>query len=192
LKLAAALVLTAPFVPMLFQGEEWGASTPFQYFTDHADRELGQAVTRGRRREFAAFGWDPASVPDPQAAETFQRSKLNWAERTQEPHASLLDWHRKLIRGRRGLSALHDGALDRVRVRYDEQARWLVMERGPVSVACNVGAAPRTVSLTDGRRFPILLASATDVALTATGIHLPPDAVAILGPAGMGQGNHGS
>ena len=66
-KVAAALLLTAPFVPMLFMGEEWAASTPFQYFTDHQDPALGQAVTEGRRHEFAAFGWDPDGVPDPQA-----------------------------------------------------------------------------------------------------------------------------
>ena len=81
LKVAAALLLTSPFVPMLFQGEEWAASTPFQYFTDHDDPELGRAVTEGRRREFAAFGWDPEGVPDPQDPRTFERSKLRWAER---------------------------------------------------------------------------------------------------------------
>src|SRR5208337_3917332 len=73
LKTAAALVFTSPFVPMLFQGEEWGASTPFQYFTDHPEPELGKAVSEGRCREFAAFGWKPQDVPDPQAPETFQR-----------------------------------------------------------------------------------------------------------------------
>ncbi len=79
LKAAAALLLTAPFTPMLFQGEEWAASSPFQYFTDH-DPELGKAVSEGRRREFAAFGWNPDHVPDPQDPQAFDRSKLVWNE----------------------------------------------------------------------------------------------------------------
>jgi maltooligosyltrehalose trehalohydrolase len=76
LKIGAALVFVSPFVPMLFQGEEWAASSPFLYFTDHRDAELGRAVSEGRRREFATFGWRPQEIPDPQAAETFARSKL--------------------------------------------------------------------------------------------------------------------
>ena len=79
-KIAAAIVLTSPFLPMLFQGEEFAASTPFQYFTHHEEEELGRAVSEGRRKEFAAFGWKPENVPDPQAPETFERSKLQWAE----------------------------------------------------------------------------------------------------------------
>jgi maltooligosyltrehalose trehalohydrolase len=76
-KIAAAFVFMSPFVPMLFQGEEWAASSPFQYFADHADPEMARAVSEGRRREFAAFGWAPESIPDPERPETFQRSKLD-------------------------------------------------------------------------------------------------------------------
>src|SRR6185437_237799 len=97
LMIGAALVLTAPFVPLLFQREEWGAPTPFLYFTGHPDPELGRAVSEGRRREFAAFGWDPAEVPDPQDPMTFARSKLDWREVAGEPHARVLRWHRDLI-----------------------------------------------------------------------------------------------
>ena len=85
LKIAAALVLTSPFIPLLFQGEEWGASTPFQYFTDHDDPELGRAVREGRRVEFAGFGWAPEAIPDPQDPATFARSKLDWQERARSP-----------------------------------------------------------------------------------------------------------
>ena len=81
-KIAAALVITAPFVPMLFQGEEWAASSPFQYFTDH-EAELGKLVSEGRKKEFAAFGWNPDEIPDPQDEQTFLRSKLNWNEQAQ-------------------------------------------------------------------------------------------------------------
>src|SRR5207249_8497359 len=96
LRVGAALALTSPFVPMLFQGEEWGASTPFQYFTDHVDPELGRLVSQGRRREFSAFGWKPEDVPDPQDPATFERSILDWAELDTHPHAGLLDWHKAL------------------------------------------------------------------------------------------------
>ena len=90
LHVAAALLLTSPFVPMLFQGEEWGAATPFQYFTDHDDPELAEAVRAGRRAEFAAFGWDPESMPDPQDLATFERSqpRLGQSVRTGPPSAS--------------------------------------------------------------------------------------------------------
>ena len=120
LKIAAALVLTAPFVPMLFQGAEWGATAPFLYFTNHEDPELGRRVTEGRRREFAAFGWDPANVPDPQARNTFQRSKLDWSELDEGPHSDLLEWHRWLIDFRRQVAALSDGRLEGVEVNFDE------------------------------------------------------------------------
>ena len=93
-------------IPLLFQGEEWAASTPFQYFTDLGDRGLAKAVTNGRRQEFRSFGWPPESVPDPQDPETFQRSRLDWDEiRTLRiPRCS--DWYRALIALRRATPAL--------------------------------------------------------------------------------------
>src|SRR5205085_8410784 len=97
LKVGAALVVLSPFVPMLFMGEEWGATTPFQYFTDHQDPDLGRAVSEGRRSEFGSFGWDPGDVPDPQDQAPFEKSKLDWAEIEKPNHAQLLDWHRRLI-----------------------------------------------------------------------------------------------
>jgi maltooligosyltrehalose trehalohydrolase len=179
LKIGAALVLTAPFIPLLFQGEEWGASTPFQYFTDHDDPELARAVSEGRRREFAAFGWRPEDVPDPQALETFERSKLDWDEPPREPHASLLDWHRQLIRLRRELAEFGDGRLDRLRVRFDEAARWLVVDRGSVLVACNLGKQAVRIPL--GRSsLRVRLASDGRVALVANGAELGPESVAVL------------
>jgi maltooligosyltrehalose trehalohydrolase len=183
LRIAAALVFTAPFVPLLFQGEEWGAGTPFLYFTDHDDPDLGRAVREGRQREFAAFGWDPARIPDPQAPETFRRSRLDWAEPRREPHAGLLEWHRRLIRLRRAQPALADGCLERVHVRHDEAARWIVVERGPITVACNLADAPRRIGLAPGRPTHLLLASEAPTMLRADALELPADAVAILGPA---------
>jgi maltooligosyltrehalose trehalohydrolase len=178
LRVAAALLLTSPFVPLLFQGEEWGASTPFQYFTGHDDPGLGRAVSQGRRNEFAAFDWAPADVPDPQHPGTFERSKLDWAELAKDRHAGLLDWHRLLIALRRQIPALTDPRLERTQTECASGAGWIVMRRGPVAVASNLG--------TGNYIFPadpaavLLAASDPGVEWTAQGLVLPPDTVAIL------------
>ncbi|MDQ6728084.1 MAG: malto-oligosyltrehalose trehalohydrolase [Actinomycetota bacterium] len=177
LRVSAALILLGPSVPMLFHGEEWGASTPFLYFTDHEDPELGKAVTEGRRREFAAFGWDPADVPDPQDPETFKRSKLDWDERARSPHRELLEWHRRLIALRRSTPALTDGRFDDVRVDYDEDRRWLVVAKGPVTVACNLGPEEARVPVTPGE---VLLASDAAATLDADVAVLPAESVIVL------------
>jgi maltooligosyltrehalose trehalohydrolase len=135
LQAAAALLLTSPFTPMLFQGEEWAASTPFQYFTDFADRELGNAVREGRRRELAAFGWSPDEVPDPQDPATFERSRLDWGELDDPRHRAMLDWHRALIDLRRRLPASGEG----VRVEIDDALRRVVFGRDGVIVRVNLG-----------------------------------------------------
>lgn len=181
LRIGAAILLTAPFVPMLFQGEEWGASTPFQYFTDHQEADLGHAVSEGRKREFAAFGWNPDDVPDPQDPATFERSKLDWSEPEREPHKSLLGWHRELIRLRACTPELTDGKLARVEVSYDEEERWMVMDRGAISVAVNLGEQGRYLPLRTGSSRKLLMASDEGVALDANGVELPPDSVAIIG-----------
>jgi maltooligosyltrehalose trehalohydrolase len=129
LRLAAALVLLSPFVPLLFMGEEWGASTPFLFFSDHRDPVVGRRTSRGRMNEFQAFGWRPEDVPDPQDPSSFQRSKLDWPELEREPHRSLLSWYRDLIRLRRDLAGSPLAV---------EQGRGtLTMTRGPVRVACD-------------------------------------------------------
>jgi maltooligosyltrehalose trehalohydrolase len=178
-KIAAALVFTSPFVPMLFQGEEWAAGTPFQYFTDHPEPELAKAVREGRRREFAAFGWKPQDVPDPQAPETFERSKLNWAELAQPAHAEMLEWYRRLIQLRRREPALSDGRLDCVRTCFDEAGRWFILERGPILVAFDLAGHPQRLPLGDGSHS-VLLASAPGVEASPLGLMLPAGALAIL------------
>lgn len=179
LKLAAALVFTAPFVPLLFQGEEWGARTPFLYFTAHPEPDLARAVREGRRREFAAFGWKPEDIPDPQDPGTFARSKLDWSELAQPSHAALLDWHRRLIQLRRREPDLADGRLDRVRTRFDEARRWLVVERGRMVVACNFGDRLCTLPL-PADRWEILLTSAPVTVLNPDSLTLPEAGVAVL------------
>jgi maltooligosyltrehalose trehalohydrolase len=179
LKIGAALVLTSPFVPLLFQGEEWGARTPFLYFADHPVPDLAKAVREGRRCEFAAFRWKPEDIPDPCSSESFKRSKLEWSELLLEPHAELLEWHRQLIRLRRAEPELRPGALESVNVRFDEQARWLVLERGHISAACNFGSEPQAAPLSSGP-YQSLLASNPSVAIGLSAATLAPDSVIIL------------
>jgi maltooligosyltrehalose trehalohydrolase len=175
--IGAAVVLTAPFIPMLFQGEEWAASTPFQYFTDHHDPELAAAISKGRRAEFAAFGWAPESLPDPQDFATFERSQLNWDELSEPGHAQMLEWHRALIALRRRYPELTDGRLEHVGVEFDEDERWLAYTRGRVTVAFNLGEFEARIVVQGDR---IELASVDGVRLEADDLVLPPDSVAIV------------
>jgi maltooligosyltrehalose trehalohydrolase len=139
LELGAALILTAPFVPLLFQGEEWNASTPFRYFTDHQDAVLAEAVGEGRRREFAARGQDREGVPDPQAPATYDASKLDWTELALPEHRRILDWYRALLRLRRTEPALVSAEFPEVE--SDPAGRWLRFRRGPLLVVANLAAS---------------------------------------------------
>nr|EJJ00870.1 malto-oligosyltrehalose trehalohydrolase [Rhodococcus sp. JVH1] len=145
LAVKAALVLCSPFTPMLFMGEEWGASTPFQFFTSHPEPELARATAEGRKAEFAEHGWSTDDVPDPQDPETFERSKLDWDELVREPHARLLDCYRSLLRLRRERAELTDPWLENLSVDYDEAEQWIVVHRGALRIACNLSAEPVTV-----------------------------------------------
>ncbi len=184
LRVAAALLLTSPFVPLLFQGEEWGAATPFQYFTGHTDPGLGRAVSEGRRSEFSAFGWDEkgegevGGVPDPQDPATFERSRLDWTEIYPERRASLLAWYRRLIALRRQVPALTDPRLDRVETDCDSGAGWLVVRRGPVTVAANLGEGSWTFPA--GPAAELLATSDPRIEAADGGLVLPPDTVAIV------------
>ncbi len=177
-KIAAAIVLTAPFIPMLFQGEEFAASTPFVYFADHDDPAMAKAVSEGRRGEFAAFGWDPAKIPDPENPETFLRSKLNWNEIGEARHADMLDWYRKLIHLRRTTPALNDGDLRNIKVAFDEDQRWLAIDRGRVRVLWNLG--DHAVDLPNPGQLTIALASHEEIKAAGDKINLPPDSLVIL------------
>ncbi|WP_034513920.1 malto-oligosyltrehalose trehalohydrolase [Actinomyces sp. oral taxon 170] len=100
----AALVLLSPYTPMLFMGEEWGTRTPFQFFTDHEEEDLARSVSEGRVREFAGFGWDADEIPDPQAAETVDASRLRWDELNEAEHIRMLAWYQALTALRRDLT----------------------------------------------------------------------------------------
>ncbi|MFF2045357.1 malto-oligosyltrehalose trehalohydrolase [Kitasatospora sp. NPDC058170] len=174
----AALVLTSPFTPMLFMGEEWGAATPWQYFTDHTDPGLAEAVRQGRRREFAEHGWQAEEVPDPQEPATVLRSVLDWTEPRRAPHAELLSWYRRLIRLRRERPELVDPDLAAVRVEYDEAARWLVVHRGAYRIAVNLGGFAARVPL--GGAGHELLAAFGDCALDGAAVRLGADSAAVV------------
>ena len=196
-KVAAALLLTSPFTPLLFQGEEWGASTPFLYFTDHRDARLGQAVSAGRRSEFAAFGWDPGAVPDPQSRATFEASRPDWTELERSPHRDLLDWYRRLLALRRRHPALSDPHPESIEVVTDEKRGTLVVRRGrgpdALVVLVNLGEEPHEFKL---ERCPDTLEASdpgvsvrtVDRAWAEQGapsgfvVTVPPDAVVIAGP----------
>jgi len=107
LKLAAAAMLLAPYIPMLFMGEEYGDDAPFFYFVDHSDQHLIEAVRKGRREEFAAFK-DEGDPRDPQDEKTFLDSTLHWCKRTESKHAILLQWHKTLIALRQTTPALQN------------------------------------------------------------------------------------
>ena len=177
-KVAAGLMLTAPFTPMLFMGEEWGASSPFQYFTDHQDPGLGQAVNRGRRAEFARHGWS-ASVPDPQDEITFTRSRLDWSELTGPRHAGLLSWYRELIALRRDWPELTAPSLHAIEVRFDEAQRWLLVSRGRLRIAANLLEVRQRIPI--GTTITALLAvSADGVAADGVFLRMPPASFAVL------------
>ncbi|MBM2622433.1 malto-oligosyltrehalose trehalohydrolase [Actinoplanes sp. LDG1-06] len=177
LKVGATLLLTSPFTPMLFMGEEWAASSPWQFFTSHPEPELAAAVQNGRRREFAAHGWAEAEVPDPQDPETFRRSKLDWAELGKPGHAEILDLYKKLIALRRARPELTDPWLDQVEVWHGDQH--LVMRRGHTAVAVNLAPAPQTVSLRDVPS-KVLLATSEGVVLQRDRVELPPETAVVV------------
>jgi len=150
LEAIAALTLLSPFVPLLFQGEEWGARTPFLYFTDHENAELGRLVAEGRSKEFSSFRWQGA-VPNPQELQTFERSKLDWSELSRPPHAQLFDWYRRLIRLRNEKMTGPSGTgRGKAAVKFDARAGWLTFVHGGVLCVFNFAAAAQRVRLPSG------------------------------------------
>jgi maltooligosyltrehalose trehalohydrolase len=178
LKAAAALLLTAPFTAMLFQGEEWAASGPFQYFTDHADPGLGRAVSEGRRREFARFGWNADRVPDPQDPRTFGRSKLMWAELDTPFHQRMLEWYRQLIQLRRRVGAPRGSPGEGVKVDVDPLARTVAFQRDGIIVNVNLGVRDWAFAIADG--YGLLMASDPAIKPHDGSVCMPPSSVVIL------------
>ncbi|MDG4801214.1 malto-oligosyltrehalose trehalohydrolase [Micromonospora sp. WMMD980] len=177
LRVGATLLLTAPFTPMLFMGEEWAATTPWQFFTSHPEPELAVAVATGRRREFAAHGWATDDVPDPQDPQTFLRSRLDWAELDKPEHREMYEFHRRLIALRKSRPDLSDPRLHRVEVRHGDQ--FLVVRRGDTLVVANLAERPQRVNL-PGVVRRVLLATAEGATVMRDGIELPAESAAIV------------
>ena len=162
---------------MLFMGEEWAASSPFQFFTSHGEPELGKATADGRIAEFAAMGWDPAEVPDPQDPETFHRSRLDWDELTTGRHSVVLECYRRLAVLRRELPQLTDPSFGSVSCTVE--GRLFTMRRGDLLVVVNTGA--EAVTLEVGER-EVLFETPAGVSVEAGLLSVPAHGGTLLGP----------
>lgn len=176
-KVSIGLLLMAPYVPMLFMGEEWATSSPFMYFADHEDEEMRKAVAAGRKQEFAAFGFGD-DVPDPEDPATYEASKLNWDEQADGKHAEMLEWVKALIKQRRSTIALNDGDLNHIVVASHEDERILVLERDEVRVLANFGDQPYRFSLLPGE--VLKLVSREGVGTQDAEIEVPGMTLAVL------------
>ena len=157
---------------MIFQGEEWAASTPFQFFTSHPEPELGRATAEGRIAEFEKMGWDPAVVPDPQDPATFENSKLDWSELSSGRHARLLSAYRQLAALRRTQPALTDPAFAHVACAVDENRRIFLMARTDLLIVMNLGDEAALVEIGDAD-WTVLFETGSGVDLGAGSVTLP-------------------
>jgi len=176
-KVAIGLVLMAPYIPMLFMGEEWATSSPFLYFADHEDEEMRRLVAEGRKRDFALFGFD-GNVPNPEAPETFERSKLCWDEIGKGKHAEMLDWTKSLIWLRRSTPALNDGIMHHLRVSTDDRMKTLVLQRDEIRVVANIGTEAYGFDLLSGEE--LTLVSVSGVEVLGNALSLPAMSLAVL------------
>jgi maltooligosyltrehalose trehalohydrolase len=145
--IAAMLTLLSPFTPMIFMGEEWGASTPWRFFTSHPEPELAEMIRAGRLEEFAQMDWDTGDVPDPQDPRTFEVSRLDWSELEQSPHSDLLDLTKRLISIRRRYPDFTDPRFDQGHAVSNDEAGWLLMERGDMIMVVNFRDRPTEVDV---------------------------------------------
>jgi maltooligosyltrehalose trehalohydrolase len=170
------LLLTAPYTPMLWMGEEWAAGTRWPFFTSHPQPDLAAATGKGRVEEFAEHGWDVSQMIDPQDPEAYRGAVLDWSEPRVPAHADVLALYRRLIALRAAEPDLRDDDLRAVRVEFDEDARWLVVHRGAMRVAANLGDAEQRLPVRGGE-----LVLATGAAATgADGVRLGARSAAIV------------
>ena len=176
-KLCLGIVLLAPYVPMLFMGEEFAATAPFLYFADHEDEEMRAAVAEGRRMEFSHFGFG-GDVPNPEDIETFDRSKLDWNEVHEGKHGEMLEWTKSLIALRRSTISLNDGSMHEMIVATDEDRKTLVLERCEVRVLANLGKQACSFDLLEGEELK--LASRPEIQTNGGSLELPALSLAVL------------
>jgi maltooligosyltrehalose trehalohydrolase len=169
---AALLTLAGPFTPMLFQGEEWAAATPFQFFTSHPEPELGAVTAEGRFQEFERMGWDTSVVPDPQDPATFERSRLDWSELDDFGHSRMLGLYQQLARLRRSLPELTDPSFAANSATADEETRVFRLRRGSVEIVVNFGDEPQYVELAG----ELLFSTSDELGTSPEGLTLPPHA----------------
>ncbi|MDJ1371841.1 malto-oligosyltrehalose trehalohydrolase [Gulosibacter molinativorax] len=189
LAVGATLLMCSPFTPMLFMGEEWGSTTPFQFFSSHPEAELAKSVSQGRIQEFSRMGWDESEIPDPQDPETFRRSKLEWMELDKPERAALLDVYRRLIALRKAHPELTSPWLRDVTAEYHVESRVFTFWRGDLEVVLNFSDETQHVALdvdvhwTEYRELPrILFATRDDVRVDGERATLPPYSAAVFGP----------
>jgi maltooligosyltrehalose trehalohydrolase len=175
LQVGAVLLLTSPFTPMLWMGEEWAASTRWPFFTSHPEPELAASTGRGRIEEFRRYGWDVSTMIDPQDPAAYRSAILDWSEVSAPCHAAVVDLYRRLIALRAAEPDLRDPHLDRVDVTYDEDARWLVVLRGGFRVVANLADRPQVVG---APAEAVVLATGTAEIVTG-GVALAPESAAI-------------
>jgi len=176
-KVAIGIVLTAPYVPMLFMGEEFAATSPFLYFADHEDEEMRKQVAEGRKRDFALFGFE-GDVPNPEEEATFERSKLSWDELRGGKHAEMLAWTKALIHLRRGNIVLNDGSMHELKVSTDSERKSLEMGRNGIRILANLGEKPYTIQLLEGETLTLI--SRHGLAPSGGVLDLPPLTFAVL------------
>jgi maltooligosyltrehalose trehalohydrolase len=174
----AAIVLTSPYTPMIFMGEEWAASTPWQFFASFPDPDLADAVRRGRSAEFAAHGWGSEEIPDPISPATVERSTLDWAELSTGEHRTLLQLYRDLIALRHTHPELADPRLDQYAVETGPGERWLVLHRGAIRVVCNLAGEVDNVRL--DRPVDVVLLASAKVNHAGPVLELPPESFAVV------------
>jgi maltooligosyltrehalose trehalohydrolase len=148
--IGAVLILTSPYTPMLWMGEEWAASTPWPYFTSHPEPELAARADQRRLDEFARYEWDADRMIPPQDPAAFFGAKLKWEELDRPGHADTLALYQQLIALRRRHPELADPRLDQVEVDFDEDRGWLVVRRGTLRVVINVSAVTQPVPVATG------------------------------------------
>jgi maltooligosyltrehalose trehalohydrolase len=175
LRVGAMLLLTSPFTPMLWMGEEWAAATRWTFFTSHPEPELGEATGKGRIEEFGSHGWDVSQMIDPQDPQAFQGSKLDWDEIGHDGHRAMLELYRDLIKLRARFADLSDPRLDQVHVEFDPGRRWVIIHRGALRVIANLAETTQdiVVSTDPEAELVTVLATADGSSTTGQTITLP-------------------
>ncbi len=176
LRVGAVLLLTCPFTPMLWMGEEWAATTRWPYFTSHPEPDLAAAAGPRRVEEFASHGWDVAQMIDPQDPAAYRSAILDWDEAIRPEHAAVLALYRSLIALRAAEPALRDPRLDAVRTEYDEDAGWIVVHRGPLRVIANLASASRRVPC----RAAVIILATAPAELADDGVDLGAESAVIV------------